>query len=158
MQFKIRICLFLLPIVLLSCKKSNHTLVDVHVDLSLKTDVGKDLLDPDNPNGFDVADIQLYSKQDGKLVPYSQGNYDYPKGFFIYTKANDNVIRIFPMDTHLGGLSKTYIKWSDSDIDTLECMVNNSNNFTRVTAVSFNNQLMWETKQQRERLIEIIKK
>lgn len=88
--------------------------------LRLKKNNGDNFLETTNTDK-----IELYYKKNGilTLLTYSSPGavLDYPKGYLIIKEAplNQKMIRIFCYDEGNNPSEETYIKWNDSDMDTL---------------------------------------
>lgn len=154
-----KLLFFLIPAFFcLSCDKDEHQkfIVDTDIEFSVKDTMGNDLLNPINQNSFDTDQISiLYLKNDEK-VRYFDEDMNHPKGFFIYKHENEFRIRIFPNTNKNETNPVTFIKWSDADIDTVECIIKRTISSEICKKVWFNKELVWES-YKNERFIEIIK-
>jgi len=129
MAFANKILLVLIGILLLnSCSRNNSEPEEVFRDTStllrIKNNRGENFLETVNTDN-----IQLYYKKNGvlTLLTYSSPGaiLDYPKGYLIIKEppVNEKMIRILCYNEGNNPSEETYIKWNDSDMDTLSYKV-----------------------------------
>lgn len=154
---------FTLVLVLISCHDQNDCcgIASANIDISIVSENGTDLLDPENLNSFNENHIRIYHLTDGEFEEVNLPNLDYPMGFFIIDDMPDSVyrIRIFGDVFNESEVVTSLVKWSDSDTDTLKYKVYRSEGGSTVgiTKVWFNNIEVWDESSQTERYFEIIK-
>lgn len=135
---------------------SDQMIVDTSINLSIRDSEGNDLLDPQTDNSYKESEIKLFYLKNGEEMEIFNSNLDYPKGFFIYKQENEFRMRIFP-HTEMGEkFPTTYIKWNNSDIDTVKCNIEKTTSSEICTKVWFNNNIVWEA-YETERFFKIIK-
>jgi|SRR5699024_7189410 len=118
---KITLCCLLL-LITVSCTKDETSLGVVMargIKISVLNQEGKDLLNPTDSTGFKESEIKIFYVKDGELVEFFRGNYDWPKGYFIYKGKSNYVIRILLDANPAINPTTTYIQWSPTDMDTI---------------------------------------
>ncbi len=112
--------LFVSLILLFSCSPDRSdekysTVIDATAVLRIKNSNGENFL-----NSIDPNKTELYYEINGNLNLISY-NWDYPKGFFIFQEPpiNEKMIKIFCYIEGNKTSDKTYVKWSNNDLDTI---------------------------------------
>lgn len=106
-------------LILNSCTRNSSESEEIHIGnsaiLKISKTNGENFLETIN-----VDDIKLYYKKNENLVLISN-NSDYPKGFLIFQESpiNQKMIKIFCYIDRTNSSEETYIKWNESDMDTL---------------------------------------
>ena len=153
--------IFILALVLSSCKKekSNESVFDVGVDITVKSKDGKDLLNPSTQNAYLAQNIKIFYLINGVKEEVFYENYDHPRNFMIYEK--DGVYR---MGLTLNYSSTeaypiTYVQWSENNTDTLKTEIFRESGIESCKDIWLNNNLVWKNEdyEKGERKIEIIK-
>lgn len=128
---------------LLSCsnneaKEDEHFNLDLSINLLVKNSEGVDLLNPNIPNTYNTNNLSTYyilkgvTKQcDYTLIAPENG----------FTTKYD--MRIFPYNYALNDVI-TYIKWNNTDIDTLKTNYEAGKNFVICTKVLYNNKVVYD--------------
>lgn len=91
----------------------------VGFDMSIKDHDGNDLLDPSNPDAFKESEIKLYYVIDGKVEEVFDGRLDSPRNFYIYNRNSEYRIGMTQNYTETSEMPITYIKWNETDTDTI---------------------------------------
>lgn len=144
---------FLISLLFFSaCKKKTNNLskvFDVYIDFSVINSNLDDLLDPENPNAFHRSQIGIYYDSDGEPIYYHNinNNYipDHPNAHYFYKENNDSLytIRIYLNSDKTVSYPITYIKWDETDMDTIKTSYMRSENIIRVDSIWYNNNLIW---------------
>lgn len=150
--------LFLTTILLTSCNSDDKEqfIIDTVVNISVKDNDGNDLLNANSQNSLDQNEFKLFYEINGEQVEVYDENLDHSKGFFIYRHENEYRIRIFPNSQKNNSNPTTYIKWNETDTDTLRCEIERNDNSEICKKVWFNDKLVWQA-YDTERYFEIIK-
>ncbi|SRX55997.1 hypothetical protein [Aequorivita sp. CIP111184] len=158
------IATLILLTILTSCSKNNDdepqqqaNVIDVNVELSLKSTNGEDLLDPNNPNGYKAEDIKLYYLINGEKQEVFDANMDYPRNFFIFKHESEYRIRIFQNLAETEALPITYVEWNNQDTDTLQAEYHRADRLIQVIKTWFNGELKWDVVSNKENFFTIIK-
>jgi len=143
------ILLLVIFLISTSCKDDNQygDLVDTFISLSLISEEGKDLLNPENGDHLTESDIILYEEKEYKQVRYKGNpNLDYPDGFFIFGGEPYYRIRIFPMPGNIETIQTYYIQWGDIGMDTikLEIVRKNDNAYEVTEKVWYNGEKVYD--------------
>ncbi|NPA67323.1 MAG: hypothetical protein GXO50_01810 [Chlorobi bacterium] len=149
----------LLVMSLIACSKEENTeqfIIDTDIDISLKDDDGNDLLDPNNTDSYDENTIKIIYEVNGEQFEFYDEKLDAPKGFFIYQHENEYRLRLFPNISDIENYPVTYIKWNESDTDTIKCLIERKFNSEICRKVWFNDKVVWES-YDTDRYFEIIK-
>lgn len=120
MEFANKIFSLILIFILTSCTKdtpSESIFIDASPILKINS-VGEN---GNFLNTINIENVQLFYKKDGVLSLLSYPGSDNPKGYSIFNEPpiNEKLIRI---SAYIGGSKnqeETYIKWNETDIDTL---------------------------------------
>lgn len=136
--------------------ENDQVIVDTDINVSIKNSDGVDLLDSANPHSYREDSIKLFYIKNGEEVEVFDADMDYPKGFFIYKHENEYRMRIFPNIDKSEEFPLTYIKWNETTIDTIKCIIERKSNSQICKKVWFNNESVWEA-YETERFFEIIK-
>jgi len=107
------------------------TFIDVHSDFYVLDHEGNDLLDPDNPDAIGSDDLDIYYVIDGEAERFYESNLDAPKGFSIYEPEGDYEkyrIRLFLNTSETKEVTRTLLKWSDFETDTIKTKYYRSEN------------------------------
>jgi len=133
---------FILPIILfISCStdrndEKNETVIYASTTLKINTSNGENFLD-----SIDPSKISLYYEDNGelKLISY---NWDYPRGFDIFQEPPlyTKMIKIFCYIESGKIQDKTFIKWSNNDMDTLSYDIDRSYNNIIIRNIKYNSE------------------
>lgn len=120
------------------------------IEISVINKLGVDLLDPLVEEKIETSQIRIYHILDGEKIEFYESNLDYPKGYRIYKPYelgyNHNyVFCLMMVKAYLSEelMPATYIKWTESDTDTIQCQIEKSGASTFVSKVWCNNKLVW---------------
>jgi hypothetical protein len=149
--------------ILTSCSKSNddepqqQVVVDINIEMSLKSSNGEDLLDPNNPDAYKVENIKLYYLINGEKKEVFDPNMAYPRNFFIFKHESEYRIRVFQNHSETETLPITYIEWSPDATDTIQTEIYRDENSIRAIKTWFNGDLKWDVENEQEPYFSIIK-
>ncbi len=159
--------LFLLISILffLSCQKENNltgAYIEGSIDISLEDSLGNDLLKSSNEKSYKLDNIEVYYLVDNKVKPATELTHtmdDYPNGLLFYKKDNKSCVRIFVNLYDLNDSTTTYVKWNETDTDTISILFERENSyFILQQKIWFNNHLIWNRKENNtERYFNFIK-
>ncbi|MEH0155927.1 hypothetical protein V6R21_17405 [Limibacter armeniacum] len=160
MKYITQFLLFLL-ILTFGCSSDGKeccTVIDVSLLISLTGNDGTDLLNPEEPDHYDEASIDIYALIDGEEKRVFDGNLDLPEHFKVVEIDGQYYMNLFVNETaDDDNLAVTYIKWNESDTDTLMCDFNKSHNNIILTEVWYNGELKWKVSDGDERVVNIVK-
>ncbi len=134
-----------------ACKKKANNVskvFDVSVDFSVVNSNNEDLLNPENTDAFNQSQIGIYYDMDGEPVYYhNTNNYmaDHPNAHFFYKEDTDSLytIRIFLNSDKSVAYPITYIKWNETDMDTIKATYMRTENIMRLDSIWYNNNPIW---------------
>ncbi|MEO8774409.1 MAG: hypothetical protein ABI371_08815 [Gelidibacter sp.] len=149
---------FLSSICFTSCNLDDKEqfIIDTAVDISIKDNGGNDLLSTDNSISLNQNEFKIFYEINGEKIEVNNGNLDHSKGFFVYQHENEYRVKIFPNSDIKASEPITYIKWNETDIDTLRCEIERNENSEVCKKVWLNDKLVWQA-YDTERYFEIIK-
>ena len=103
--------------------KNESVSISTNIDLLIKDVSGQDLLNASTPNTLNTNNIKLFYLVNGQPQEVYNPNLSYPRNYFIfdYSLYNSNAIRVFPNDKSSDEFPITYIRWNESDTDTIKC-------------------------------------
>lgn len=137
-----KILILLIAIALSGCDSEGERMLCVNIDTSIKfsilNDKSEDLLDPDNPNSFDVSEIKLFYEIDGKIYDST------PERFFIDKDLTTNKYQIsISLNSYdLRKKTITYIQWNEKYKDNVQATFASDYCLTRVDKVWLNDVLI----------------
>lgn len=103
-----------------SCSSNDDpsaTNLDTHVDIYLKNSENENLIDTPN---FLSNNYKIYYLIDGVSTEIYNPNMDSPRNFFINNETSPISMRLFLNYSENEEFPITYIKWNQTDIDTLK--------------------------------------
>ncbi|UIR55211.1 hypothetical protein LZQ00_13135 [Sphingobacterium sp. SRCM116780] len=147
--------LFSTVFLLFSCKGEDccmsKDLIRTNLVLSLVDKHQNDLLYPAYEHAYKAENIHLYYVNDHIPTKVYNPNSDYPKGFFIFTKnQNEFGIQISLNNQKTNNKSRTIINWSQTIIDTIDVEFNTSNEIQKLW---INNKESWKRTNSNENII-----
>lgn len=137
-------------LLLASCKKSDVPLgvnIDTQVNLILKNQSGRDLLNPSTPGYYNPENIRLYYLKDGKKQEVYKPTADYPRNFFVIKNEGNNeyCIRIFANETTVDReITTTYVQWNAARQDTIKTLMSVGPNYIYADKVWYNGELKFD--------------
>ena len=157
--------IFLSVITLLfSCSKKKEdtvvgVVVDTSVDLKVTNQAGEDLLNPETNGAYDHSHIWIYYLENGEVKLYEGGaNMDHPRGFFIFDGPdNFKNIRIFLNSSEKESYPVTYVKWNETDMDTIKTHYKRTETLTVLDSIWYNGTLRWSFDMNVRHDLEIVK-
>ena len=148
-------------------QESESFSISTALSIAVVNEQGLDLLNPQSPNNYDVANIKVFHEIDGVLTEYFKGWLDAPKGYIIYNprEYGNNEQFLFCLHATDEGSIKsftptTYIQWNEYDMDTIQCHYL-KNGTTLITAkVLFNGEEVWNVEKgaNKDRIFQVIKR
>lgn len=117
-------------------------------EITVKDRAGNNLLDPTNPNSFDIDNIKIFYLIDGEKKEFYEEHLDAPKGFRViqhdFTSEYQFIIHLNYDRTE--DFSTTYIQWNENDTDTIKALFKYPPNTSSVLlrTVWQNNELKWD--------------
>ncbi|MFD0933289.1 hypothetical protein ACFQ0R_11835 [Psychroflexus salinarum] len=118
---------------------------------SLKNSDGQNLLDTETENSININDIQLYYLIDDEPVEVTIEN-GYNMGSIELT--SDKLLKVFTNPSSSNIIDETseyevveniaYLKFSETDTDTIKTHSKSSQNYFLLSEVWYNDELVWE--------------
>jgi len=154
-----KILVILAAFSLFGCNKTteNSVVLDVGFEFSVFNAQNEDLLDPATNNFYDEKEIKLFYKVEGEVNEVYIAGMDHPRNFLVYKHENEYRIRVFMNHTETSERPVTYIKWNDSDTDTIEASFERSRNDPKKRKVWLNGVEIWDWTQDEEEYHKILK-
>lgn len=133
--------------------------IAVAINFSIRDSEGNDLLNPNNPNSFDESEVKLFYLIDGNLTEVYDGNKHSPRNFTMneYPPASEYRMTIFVNHSKTEEYPITYIKWNETDTDTIKTEIYRTGSLTEIRKAWFNGELVWESSYNSEPYFELIK-
>lgn len=155
---------YLFCTLLLSCSKDNNNVqsssIDTGILIYLKDINGNNLL---NTTNYKENNIKMFYLINNEVKEYYQSNLDNPRGFKFLVDDLPIRIALGPNTTETEEFPITYIKWNETDTDTIKCHfrreVGNDGSLLQCDKIWFNNKFVWDMSnpQNKDRSINIIK-
>ncbi len=143
-------------VLLSSCEKESLNFnLDRQIEILVTDKSGNNLLNPSNPEAYNIKDIRLYYLEDNNLKEVFYSHQDYPRNYMILDEL-DYRIRIFPNASKEEEFPVTLIKWNETDMDTIKCEFSRTENSLICRKVWYNGKPMWDNIGV-ERFFEIVK-
>lgn len=140
-----------------SCDKEKEKIVfDQGIEITVLDELGNDLLNPSNQNAYDVDKIKIFYLINGVIEEVYNPNYDNPRNFSISEREGLFRLMLTLNATENDEYPTTYIRWSESDTDTIKCIVKRTDRSVICTKVWYNDSLVWDDLSI-ERQIQIVK-
>lgn len=132
---------------------------DVAFEFDIKDSEGNDMLNPENPNSFDESAIKLFYLIEGNVTEVYDGNMDYPRNFRIYEYPPASAYRIviFLNHSETEEFPITYIKWNETDTDTISSEIYRTSSLVKIQKVWLNDEPIWNSSSNSEPYFELIK-
>ena len=144
-------------VAMIACDKEKEKLVlDQGVEITVLDELGNDLLNPTNQNFYDEGTIKIFYLINGVIEEVYNQNYDNPRNFRISEREGLFRLMLTLNATENDEYPITYIKWSESDTDTIKCSVSRTYRSVVCIKVWYNEALLWDDLSI-ERRIQIIK-
>ncbi|EKT3957659.1 hypothetical protein K5L04_07465 [Flavobacterium psychrophilum] len=120
MEFANKVFSLMFILILTSCSKDEPS-GSIYIEASPILKINSSGEGGNFLNTINGGNVQLYYKKDGVLTLLTYPGTDNPKGYSIFQEApiNEKMIKVH---CYIGGNNnqeETYIKWNESDIDTL---------------------------------------
>lgn len=154
--------LALLFVQLISCQEAGEccALLDIGIKIGVESASGEDLLNPANPNAFDIHSIKIYHMVDGSFETVRGPNLGNPRGFDLSSTMDSSYyIRIDGDLNSQESIVTSLIAWNNLDTDTLKYEVNRGNDgsIKTISKVWYNDVEMWTSSSYTERYFMIKK-
>lgn len=135
--------------ILLACSKSNemdnqYFNLDARLELSVFNLQNEDLLDPKNPNHLNTEDIKLFYVINGENQEVFDPNMAEPRNFIVFKHESEYRIKITLNHSETEDKPITYIKWSESDTDTVEVSYQRTKRSVLQNKIWLNGEQIWE--------------
>lgn len=118
------------------------------LELMVKDNNGKNLLDPANQNSFDKDEIKIFYLIDGKKFEFYAEHLDYSKGFKVIQNelTLEYYINIHLYNDKNEDISTTYIQWNENYTDTIKALFYYPPNSSSVLLrkIWYNDELKWD--------------
>jgi hypothetical protein len=130
---------------LFSCQKEKEAMnLDAGIEITVFDNNGNDLLNPSNQNSFKEQNIKIYYLINGIVEEVYYPNYDNPRNFSIYERDGIYRMGLSPNANEKDEFPVTYIKWNETDTDTIKCSISRTESSVICTKVWYNETLMWD--------------
>jgi len=142
--------IILTAITFFACDKSNDMETqyaynfDVGLEFSILNLQNEDLLNPENPNHINEANIKLFYQINGEKQEVYNAEMDNPRGFVIFKHENKYRIEVGLNHSETSGNSITYIQWNDNDTDTIEVAIKRTQYSILQDKIWLNGILIWQ--------------
>ena len=124
----------------------------------VKNSEGIDLLNPNSSNNLNTNNIKLFYLKNGVSEEVYNPSLDLPRNYMIYSQSDGIYrIRIFPNDIQSEEFPITYIKWNETDTDTIKCKLKYTENTIVLEKVWFNEEFKLDTTQNSGFTFQILK-
>lgn len=128
-----------------SDKESNNVIIARQIEFHVLDNQGNDLLNPQIQSNFNNIDkIKLYHIINGEAVLFDRPNLDFPKGYLIYKRENEDIYRINLTVNPNGNTTTTLVEWNSNDTDTIKCDLNNYDYNSVISKVWYNGVLKYD--------------
>jgi len=111
-------------------------------EVSIKNNAGEDLLDPNNPNSYNENEIKIFYLINGEMEEVYDALMDSPRNFFIFKSESEYKLRLF-LD-YSTDFTTTYIKWNESEMDTIQAEIFKTEGLTAYSKAWYNNEIVCE--------------
>lgn len=127
--------------------KNESVVIGNKIDVLIQNANGQDLLNKSTANTLNTDNIKLYYLVDGNPQEVYIPNSTNPKNYYIfnYEVYNSNAIRIFLNDQSKDEYPIAYIKWNQSDTDTIKCHFYRDNGIVTIDKVWYNDRFVYPT-------------
>jgi len=126
--------------------------------MTVKNSEGIDLLNPNSPNTLNTNNIKLYYLKNGVSEEVYNPSADFPRNYMIYLHPDGFYrIELTPNDAASEEFPISYIKWNETDTDTIKCKINYSENAIILEKVWFNEEFKLDTGLNNGLTFEIVK-
>lgn len=139
--------LFFSIVILYSCtenKSASSSLdnynLDTYVTIFVKDQNGDNLINTPN---YESENFRVYYMLNGQTVEIYNPLMQAPRNFYIYNDNDQIRMRLFLNYTASETFPITYIKWNETDTDTLKASFQRGENFVSCNSVWLNGELVW---------------
>lgn len=136
--------------VISACQENTESpvgdLLDIGINISVKSAEGTDLLDPDNPGHFAEDQIRIFHLVDGKPVQVYEPDLLAVYGFLLFETGTEYGVQIFANEASTDEYPTTYVQWNETDTDTLKYQIvrKNNNSYVVLSKVWFNDTKVFD--------------
>jgi hypothetical protein len=129
---------------------------DVGLVIVLKDSIGNNLIDSED---YDSSNFRVYWKKNSGLELYYNYFNDNPYGYDVGTSNGMIGCGIAINDDPTVLISETYIKWNETDMDTISTFIERTQYSTIAKKFWYNSDLVWdeETMPNTEKVIVVVK-
>ena len=139
-------------------EKKNEFNYSTGFEMIVKNSEGIDLLNPNSPNTLNTNNIKLFYLKNGVSEEVYNPSLDLPRNYMIYLQSDGIYrIRIFPNEIQSEEFPISYIKWNETDIDTIKCKLKYTENAVVLEKVWFNEVFKLDTTLNNGLTFEILK-
>lgn len=139
-------------------EKKNEFNYSTAFEMIVKNSEGIDLLNPNSFNSLNTNNIKLYYLKNGVSEEVYNPSLDLPRNYTIYLHSDGIYrIRIFPNEIQSEEFPITYIKWNETDTDTIKCKLKYTENAIVLEKVWFNEVFKLDTTLNHGLTFEILK-
>lgn len=163
-----KLFVLLILFLIISCNNSRDepsdaTNIDNGIALIIKNKDGQDLLSTTTVNSLNTDKIKLFYVVNGQPQEVFFPNLDYPRMFHIINYVDSKAIAISLNNQSTDEFPLAYIKWNESDTDTIKAHFNrgigNDGSFVICDKVWYNDQLVYPIAENQNlgRIINLVK-
>lgn len=130
--------------ILCSCSKTPkpfNKVIDPSLFIYLKNSTGDNLL---NTANYNSDNFRIYNEINGLVIEVNNPMSDHPRGFSIINDVNPICMGLSLNTTETELFPITYIKWNDTDTDTLKASYVRTENIIQCNGVWLNGVLVWD--------------
>ncbi len=135
---------FFICFMVISCSDKKYgDFLDYNIGISYLDNEGNSLLDTQNTNFIDPAEISAYYfiKGENKVIPSRNGAVK----LSYYEGESTNIIRLLVSDYfNEDNESITILRFNELDIDTLKCKITDLKHLSYVSKVFYNDKLVYD--------------
>lgn len=141
--------ILLIVFVMFGCKEDNTrpegSSISTHIELSIQNSTGKDLLDPNVLNHFEISQIKIFSLENGEKKLLDDGSnpslISNERGYYtIHLNTKSSFFA-----TESSGVYLSLIQLSENITDTIKTEWKAGKNYFYNTKMWYNDELRWET-------------
>ena len=129
---------------------------DVGLGIFLEDSNGTNLIDTE---GYDSSKFRIYWKKNGELEMFYNYFADSPYGYRVGPISGRVQCGIHLNNDPTVEISETYIKWNETDMDTISTYIERTQYSTIAKKIWYNGDLVWdeETMPNTEKVIVVVK-
>lgn len=155
------IFLILTIFTLFACNKpkdtENQYNLDANIQFSVFNSENEDLLNPNTPNHIVEPEIKLFYVVNGITKEVFNPHLDFPRNIHIFKHETEYRIDVFLNTTDTANKPVTYIKWNNTDIDTITATYIRTNNAVIKNKIWLNGNLIWDRSLNQDEYYKLVK-